>query len=175
MRWRLKLPKAESCGLELGTCKGRFPQSGWQLWELTQVFVHLLWQDIDVLNCLGTAGRKQTPAGWYLCVAKEPMLNVGSVLICPSDPGGENKHQQVIVAIAACLRSCMSSHNSFISWMSFEKQSQSLKGCKLKKNLKNPQYRILEIFFCNTGWLVSGRDSQRKILIDWAPFQFYGE
>ena len=54
-------------------------------------------------------------------VSEQPKLNVGSVL-CPSVPGGgENKRQQVILAIAASFKSCVSSHNSFISCMSFEK------------------------------------------------------
>lgn len=54
-------------------------------------------------------------------VSEQNKLNVGSVL-CPSVPGeGENKHHQVILTTAASFKSCMSSHNSFISCMSFEK------------------------------------------------------
>lgn len=67
-------------------------------------------------------GQKAKPCR-QVCegVSKQPQMNVGSVL-GPSVPGGrENKHQQVILTIAAGFKSCMSSHNCFISFMSFEK------------------------------------------------------
>lgn len=122
------LPNAESHGLELGACKAQLAQWGWQLWQLTEVFLYLPWQDIDVLNCLGTKGRANPCRQGCESGSKQPQLNVGSVL-CPSVPGGEgNKPQQLILVIAAGLKP---SHNSFKPCMPFEKQSQLLKGCKL--------------------------------------------
>lgn len=111
-------------------------------------------------------------------VSEQNKLNVGSGL-CPSVPGeGENKHHQVILTTAASFKSCMSSHNSFISCMSFEKQSQLLKGCKLIKKILLKIYPLvegIEIFLPKMCSLVSGGDLQNKILIDWTPFQFCGE
>lgn len=122
------LPNTESHGLELGTCRDHFAQGGWQLWQLTEGFLHLPWQDLDVLGCLGTEGRANPCRQVCESGSKQPQLDVGSVL-CPSVPAGEeNKPQQVILAIAAGLKP---SDNSFESCMPFEKQPQLLKGCKL--------------------------------------------